>query len=61
MISSGLSVAVIGAGARSVIGLHVPDVRPGSRITAVVDTEPEGRRRAAEIFPGARFSTASRR
>ncbi|GLY30329.1 Gfo/Idh/MocA family oxidoreductase [Kineosporia sp. NBRC 101731] len=53
MITSGLSVAVIGCGARSVIGLHVPDVRPGSRVTAVVDTEPEGRRRGAEIFPGA--------
>jgi predicted dehydrogenase len=53
MITSGLSVAVIGTGARSVIGLHVPEVRPGSRVTAVVDTEAEGRRRGAEIFPGA--------
>ncbi|GAB3280657.1 Gfo/Idh/MocA family protein [Kineosporia babensis] len=53
MITSGLSVAVVGCGARSVIGLHVAEVRPGARVTAVVDTEPEGRRRGAEIFAGA--------
>jgi predicted dehydrogenase len=55
MISSDLSVAVVGVGARSVIGLHAPEVRPGTRITAVVDTEPEGRQRAADLFPGAQI------
>ncbi len=53
MISSDLSVAVIGVGARSVIGLHAPEVRPGTRITAVVDTTAEGRQRGADLFPGA--------
>jgi predicted dehydrogenase len=53
MTAPGLQVAVIGTGARSVIGLHVPDARPGSRISAVADTTPEGRARGAAVFPGA--------
>ncbi|WP_432564395.1 Gfo/Idh/MocA family protein [Kineococcus sp. SYSU DK003] len=53
MITSGLRVAVIGTGARSVIGHHVPTARPGSAVTAVADTTAEGRSRAAEFFPGA--------
>ncbi|WP_432542008.1 Gfo/Idh/MocA family protein [Kineococcus sp. SYSU DK002] len=53
MITSDLRVAVIGTGARSVIGLHVPTARPGARVSAVADTAPEGRAHAADVFPGA--------
>lgn len=48
-----VDVAVIGAGARSVIARHVPTARPGSRIVAVADTDPDGRERAAGLFEGA--------
>ncbi|WP_308470019.1 Gfo/Idh/MocA family protein [Kineococcus rubinsiae] len=51
MSGSGLSVAVVGTGARAEIGRHVPAARPGSRVTAVVDTSPEGRVRARTLFP----------
>ncbi|NIZ91619.1 Gfo/Idh/MocA family oxidoreductase [Kineosporiaceae bacterium B12] len=46
-----MSVAVVGTGARAEIGRHVPAARPGSRVTAVVDTSPEGRVRARTLFP----------
>ncbi|MGI4894031.1 MAG: Gfo/Idh/MocA family protein [Janthinobacterium lividum] len=49
--TSGLSVAVIGIGARSEIGHHVPVARPGSHVTAVVDTTAEGRERSRNLFP----------
>jgi predicted dehydrogenase len=48
--SSDLSVAVIGTGSRAQIAHHVAQARPGSRITAAVDTDDAGRRRAAELF-----------
>jgi len=53
MITTDLRVAVIGLGARSVIGRHVPTARPGSSVTAVVDTGADGRERGAGLFPGA--------
>ena len=53
VITSDLRVAVIGAGARSEIGQHVPVVRPGARVVAVADTSPAGRERAGTSFPGA--------
>lgn len=48
--TAGLSVAVIGTGARAEIAEHVAKARPGSGVTAAVDTDPAGRRRAAELF-----------
>ncbi|MBG6237098.1 putative dehydrogenase [Mycetocola sp. CAN_C7] len=48
-----LAVAVIGAGARSVIAHHVPEARPGSTIVAVVDNSAHGRERAKTLFPDA--------
>ncbi|WP_100366064.1 Gfo/Idh/MocA family protein [Diaminobutyricimonas aerilata] len=48
-----LSVAVIGAGARSYIAEHVPEARPGARITAIVDTDEIGRARARTAHPDA--------
>jgi len=50
VITSGLSVAVIGTGARSEIAQHVAPARPGSRITAAADTTAEGRVRARDAF-----------
>jgi len=46
-----LSVAVVGTGARALIAHHVAPARPGSRITAAVDSSAEGRARAARLFP----------
>jgi predicted dehydrogenase len=48
-----LSVAVIGAGARSYIGRHVSTAREGARVVAVVDTTEIGRERARSNFPDA--------
>lgn len=48
-----LSVAVIGAGARSDIAHHVTQIRPDIRIASVADTSAAGRQRAATLFPGA--------
>jgi predicted dehydrogenase len=53
VIAADLRVALIGVGARSEIGHHVPRARPGARVVAVADTTPEGRERAAAAFPGA--------
>jgi predicted dehydrogenase len=48
-----LSVAVIGAGARSYIGRHVSAAREGARVVAVVDTTELGRERGKAAFPDA--------
>jgi predicted dehydrogenase len=48
-----LSVAVIGAGARSYIGRHVGTAREGARVVAVVDTTEIGRERGRASFPDA--------
>ena len=53
MITSDLRVAVVGLGARSVIGHHVATARPGSTVTAVADPTPQGRERGRLLFPGA--------
>ncbi|WP_299954117.1 Gfo/Idh/MocA family protein [uncultured Modestobacter sp.] len=45
-----LTVAVIGTGQRSEIGLHVPEARPGARVAAAVDPDPVGRERARALF-----------
>ena len=45
-----LAVAVIGAGSRSQIGLHVAEARPGSGVTAAVDPDPTGVERARALF-----------
>lgn len=50
--SAGLRIAVIGAGARSVIAHHVPDAQTGASIVAAVDPTPHGRARAERLFPG---------
>ena len=45
-------VAVIGIGARSVIAHHVAAAGEGARVVAAVDPTPQGRARAASLFPG---------
>lgn len=50
---AGLRVAVIGAGARSEIALHVPRIEAGARVAAVVEPTDVGRHRAAAMFPSA--------
>lgn len=49
---TGLRIAVIGTGARSVIAHHAPSALAGARVVAAVDPSPEGRERAAAHFPG---------
>jgi predicted dehydrogenase len=57
---AGLSVAVIGVGARSIIGHHVSTARPDARVVAVVDSSEAGRIRAGTLFPEAAvYSTLS--
>ncbi|WP_432543296.1 Gfo/Idh/MocA family protein [Kineococcus sp. SYSU DK002] len=48
-----LPVAVVGAGDRAELGTHVAQAWPSARVTAVADTTPAGRDRAAALFPGA--------
>lgn len=42
--------AVVGCGARAVIGAHIPSLEPGSRIAWAVDPSPSGRDRARALF-----------
>ncbi len=44
------SAAIIGVGMRSIIGLHVAELRPGSRIAYAVDPTPEGGERARSLY-----------
>ncbi len=49
-MSAGLRLAVVGTGARAVIGLHATTARPGARVTAVVDPDPAGLARGRALF-----------
>lgn len=50
--SRSIRVAVIGAGARSIIAHHVPLAWDGAQIVAAVDPSPRGQERARTLFPG---------